>query len=240
MRKISVTMAHRDSLRAGHQPLRAEHEPLRAGHEPLRAGHEPLSGGTPSPRYNRRSMRPLAFLIVAALASLACRSTEHSPAPSAKVAEPAAEPARPAAAPAPAAAPVAPRKFGAPLGASPALPLKAVLDKPDEFASRSVTVEARVRRNCTRRGCWMEIAESSDPSLPGCRVTFKDYGFFVPLDSAGSKARVEGTVEVQTVPPAQVAHLESEGAKFSGKQPDGSAREIRMVATGVELWREPG
>lgn len=185
-------------------------------------------------------MRLPAFLVLAALAPIACRSSNHSPAPSAKAAEPAAGPARPAAPSAATAAPVASRKFGAPLGSSPALPLKAVLDKPDEFASHSVTVEAQVRRNCTRRGCWMEIAESSDPNLPGCRVTFKDYGFFVPLDSSGSKARVEGTVEVQTVPAAQVAHLESEGAKFSGKQPDGSAREIRMVATGVELWREPG
>lgn len=183
---------------------------------------------------------PVSLLIAACLFPLSCRSSDHSPAPSAKAAEPVAEPARSGAAPVPAAAPVAPRKFGAPLGSSPALPLKAVLDKPDEFASRSVTVEALVRRNCTRRGCWMEIAESTDPSLPGCRVTFKDYSFFVPLDSAGSRARVEGTVEVQSVPPEQVAHLESEGAKFASKQPDGSAREIRMVATGVELWREPG
>lgn len=86
----------------------------------------------------------------------------------------------------------------------------------------------------------MELAEASDPGVPGCRVTFKDYGFFVPLDSAGSRAKVEGAVQVSTVTPEQVEHLESEGARFASKQPDGSAREIRMVATGVELWREPG
>jgi hypothetical protein len=112
-----------------------------------------------------------------------------------------------------------------------------VLSSPDDFAARTVTVEAKVRRNCTRRGCWMELAESMDPSLPGCRVTFQNYGFFVPLDSAGSTARVQGTVEVKTVSAPEVAHLEGEGAKFVGKQPDGSAREVRMVASGVELWR---
>jgi hypothetical protein len=68
-------------------------------------------------------------------------------------------------------------------------------------------------------------------------VTFKDYGFFVPLDSAGSTAKVQGTVEVKTVAATEVEHLESEGAKFAGKQPDGTAREVRMVATGVELRR---
>ena len=86
----------------------------------------------------------------------------------------------------------------------------------------------------------MELAEGAAPELPGCRVTFQDYGFFVPLDSAGSTARVQGAVAVRTVPAGEVAHLEGEGAQFPGKQPDGSAREVRMVATGVELWRGPG
>jgi hypothetical protein len=31
--------------------------------------------------------------------------------------------------------------------------------------------------------------------------------------------------------------LESEGAKFPEKAADGSAREVRLVATGVEMWR---
>ena len=86
----------------------------------------------------------------------------------------------------------------------------------------------------------MELAEKLDPALPGCRVTFKDYGFFVPLDSAGSSAKVQGTVQVQSVTPGEVQHLESEGAKFASKQADGSAREVRLVATGVELYREQG
>lgn len=84
----------------------------------------------------------------------------------------------------------------------------------------------------------MEISDGSGSESPGCRVTFKDYGFFVPLDSAGSKARVQGTVQVRVVPGPEVQHMETEGAKFAGKQPDGTAREVRMVATGVELWRE--
>jgi hypothetical protein len=71
-------------------------------------------------------------------------------------------------------------------------------------------------------------------------VTFKDYGFFVPLDSSGARARVQGIVEVKTVAPGEVQHLEAEGARFAGKQTDGSARELRIVATGVELTRSAG
>jgi hypothetical protein len=163
-----------------------------------------------------------AATVACTLLLLACNRPKHAPAP-----------AVPAAAPTPAA-----RNYGAPLAGAPALPLAAVLAKPDQFASRTVTVEGQVRKACTRKGCWMELAESEQPGTPGCRVTFKDYGFFVPTDSAGARAKVEGQVQVDTLSAAAVRHYEEEGAAFA-KQPDGTAREIRIVATGVELWRKP-
>ncbi len=83
----------------------------------------------------------------------------------------------------------------------------------------------------------MEIATVKDDAAPGCRVTFKDYGFFVPTDSQGADARVQGLVEVTEVPKSRVDHLEGEGAKFAHKNADGSATEVRIVATGVELRR---
>jgi hypothetical protein len=67
------------------------------------------------------------------------------------------------------------------------------------------------------------------------RVTFKDYGFFVPIDSAGAEARVQGVVAVETVAARYVKHLEEEGARFASKADDGTAREVRLVANGVEL-----
>lgn len=155
--------------------------------------------------------------------------------------EPARTPAATSAATAPGAASTSsalPRQtFGARLGTSAEAALADVLKSPDRFSAQTVMVEGEVRRACTRKGCWMELGEASDPATPGCRVTFKDYGFFVPTDSAGAKARVEAKVETKTIQPAMVRHLEEEGAKFTDKAPDGSAREVRLVATGVELWR---
>ncbi|HXK16498.1 MAG TPA: DUF4920 domain-containing protein [Polyangiaceae bacterium] len=167
--------------------------------------------------------RSLALFTV--LLSVAC-NTAKEPAPVVKAEVPVAAPA------------VAGRKlFGAPLGVSPQVQLGDVLKAPDKFADQSVLVEGDVRRACTRRGCWMELSAAPDPAAPGCRVTFKDYGFFVPTDSAGSKARVEARVESKLIKPELVAHLESEGAKFAEKGADGSAREVRLVASGVEMWR---
>jgi len=116
--------------------------------------------------------------------------------------------------------------------------LAEVLASPERFRDQAVTVEGQVRSACTRRGCWMELAEASDPQLPGCRVTFKDYGFFVPTDSAGARAKVQGTLGVNRLPAERVAHLESEGGRFPKKNSDGSADELRLVATGVELRRQ--
>src|SRR5262249_60476348 len=109
------------------------------------------------------------------------------------------------------------------------LPLSAVLSKPED--GRKVLVEGVVRRACSQMGCWMELAPAEGGA--GVRVTFKDYGFFVPTDSAGSKARVQGKIEVAQLSEAQAEHLRAEGGSMSA----GNQREVRLVATGVELRR---
>jgi hypothetical protein len=79
----------------------------------------------------------------------------------------------------------------------------------------------------------MEIGEGED----ACRVTFKDYGFFVPTDSAGAYAKIQGKLDTREVEAAAVEHLESEGARFRNKRSDGSATEVRLIASAVELQR---
>ncbi len=179
---------------------------------------------------NPASLRFAALLSFAPLFGCETRARENSPAPS-------------SAAPAESAASVpaarsASKAFGAPIVPGPELPLADALSNPERFRDQTVTVEGQVRAACTRRGCWMELAQGSDPKLPGCRVTFKDYGFFVPTDSAGAHAKVQGTLGVNQLPPERVAHLESEGGQFPRKNADGSVDELRLVATGVELRRD--
>jgi hypothetical protein len=112
--------------------------------------------------------------------------------------------------------------------------LEKLLTSPAEFEGKEVQVEAKVRKACEKKGCWMELAPTEKG--PGVRVTFKDYGFFVPLDSAGSTAKVEGTVKVAELAPERAKHFEAEGAKVArGK--DGKYREVQLVALGVELRR---
>lgn len=110
-----------------------------------------------------------------------------------------------------------------------------LLSTPAEFDGKTVALEGKVRKACEKKGCWMELA--ADEKSPGVRVTFKGYGFFVPLDSAGSTAKVEGVVKVAELSADKAKHYESEGAKVA-KDKDGKYREVQLVASGVELRRK--
>jgi hypothetical protein len=171
---------------------------------------------------------------------LACESGKPpatSPAPLAAappkaeaVVAPAPQPA--AAADKPAAGGV--QRFGAAISPGREATLAELLKQPGSFKDADVITTGTVRRACSRKGCWMELAQGEEP---GCRVTFKDYGFFVPTDSAGAQARVQGRLETQEIAPGRVRHLEAEGAQFADKKQDGSATEVTLIATAVELTR---
>jgi hypothetical protein len=123
---------------------------------------------------------------------------------------------------------------GEALKGAPAVPLAELLAKPQAHEGKTVRVEGVVRKACEKKGCWMELAEGAKGA--GVRVTFKDYGFFVPLDSAGASARVEGLVKVSELSDAMAKHYESEGA-IVPRGADGKPREVQLVASGVELRR---
>ena len=115
---------------------------------------------------------------------------------------------------------------------SPAVAFADVLKEPAKFAGKRVRIEGVVERVCQSEGCWMQIAPEA--GVAGIRVTFKDHSFFVPKDSKTMKFKAEGEFFVKVLDRAQVDHLIEDGAKIERKA-DGTADEIRFVATGVEL-----
>jgi hypothetical protein len=126
-------------------------------------------------------------------------------------------------------------KFGAPLGDSPKVALADLVKDAVSYSGKTVKTEGTVSAVCQGSGCWMTL-KSGDQSV---RVTFKDYGFFVPIDSAGATAALEGVFTVRTIPEATAKHYAEE---TPGGQPDaikGDQKELSFVAVGVELTR-PG
>ena len=128
-------------------------------------------------------------------------------------------------------------KRGAPLSDSAEKVLLAeVMAKPDKYAGKFVQIQGVIVRSCKMEGCWLELAPSKDAKA--VRVKMKDHAFFVPLDSAGANAKVEGVFSVKTLSKDEVEHLMNEdGAKFDNINKDGTVTEISLEASGVELTR---
>ncbi len=123
---------------------------------------------------------------------------------------------------------------GAALGNAPAIELQEVLESADRYAERLLTLEGEVKRVCEVKGCWMELVNPGADR--GIRVTFKDYAFFVPTDSMGWRARLEGRLETNLFSKADADHLIAEGVALI-RNDDGTATEVSFVAQGLELYR---
>jgi hypothetical protein len=122
-------------------------------------------------------------------------------------------------------------KFGAPLGNAPKIALADLVKDPAPWSGKTVKTEGVVSTVCQEKGCWM-VLKSGETSV---RVTFKDYGFFVPKDTAGATAVLEGVFNVKTIPEKTAKHYAGE---TPGGKPDaikGDQKELSLVASGVEL-----
>ena len=126
-------------------------------------------------------------------------------------------------------------KRGAPLSTTAKkVSFAKVLKNPKKYAGKNVLVEGVIVRSCKMEGCWMELAPDKDS--PSVRVTMKNHRFFIPLNSAGFKAKAEGVFSIKTLSKEQADHLANDdGAKFDKRNADGSVTEIAFEATGVEL-----
>jgi hypothetical protein len=102
--------------------------------------------------------------------------------------------------------------FGAPLDAdAQSTSLEAVLDSPDDYLDTAVRIDARISEVCQKKGCFM-IATSGTHAV---RISFKDYGFFVPTDTAGKTVTLTGTLVERTLSEEQAAHLREDAGSDS-------------------------
>jgi len=135
-----------------------------------------------------------------------------------------------------------PIKRGEEIGNSQRVLLDSILANPEAYAGKTVIIEGNIDAVCPKKGCWMEITsgkgkKKGEKAGKGIRVTFKDYGFFVPTTSKGMRVKAEGEVLVNTLSKEDVEHYLAEGATIEAR-PDGTALEVTFVAKGVELRKK--
>ncbi len=117
--------------------------------------------------------------------------------------------------------------MGKAISASKKVALAELVRSPSSYANQTLVTEGTVKRVCQSMGCWMEIADEKSQA----HVKFASHSFFVPKDSHGKKARIEGKVL-----PSEAAGdtCKAEGCRKGNPLDEGLAQ-VEFEATGVEL-----
>lgn len=85
--------------------------------------------------------------------------------------------------------------------------LVATLESQDEFEGKVV---GEIKEVCSMKGCWMTIDLPNGQTM---RVTFKDYGFFVPKNSHGYPVIIEGIASKKVTDVATLKHYAEDAGK---------------------------
>ncbi len=69
---------------------------------------------------------------------------------------------------------------------------------------------SNIKEVCTKKGCWMKLPlNDTEEAL----VTFKDYGFFMPLDAKDREVIVEGKAFMKETSVAELQHYAEDAGK---------------------------
>lgn len=114
-------------------------------------------------------------------------------------------------------------------------------DKPTPMASaidakmfsETITIVGKVKEVCSVKGCWMIVTQGGKKA----RVTFKDYGFFMPRNLVGKRIVATGVLSVETVSEADARHYAEDAGKSKKEIAKivGDQQEINFEATGVKV-----
>ncbi len=113
-------------------------------------------------------------------------------------------------------------KFGSPITETTTTPLPAIVKDPSGFNAKTIRTEGMVSAVCQSMGCWMQIADASGKA----HIKMAGHSFFVPKESSGHRAVVQGKVTGSDAPNA-----------CSDKDNCGNQEvtQVQIEATGVEF-----
>ena len=113
--------------------------------------------------------------------------------------------------------------------AAAAVSLANLLDDAEALAGKQIVVQTRVAKVCQKKGCFF-IAQQGAHSV---RVSFKDYGFFVPTDSGGKEVTLLGELVEREVSEAEARHF----AEDLGGAEVPAGKRYEIVASAVRIPR---
>lgn len=101
------------------------------------------------------------------------------------------------------------KSYGEPVRLKKATSLATLLKTKDQMLQKEVLIKGMISEVCENKGCWMVIEDGKEH----VRVEFANYAFFVPWDSNGKKARVQGRLKEKTISASTAQHVAGEMKK---------------------------
>lgn len=104
--------------------------------------------------------------------------------------------------------------------------------------SVSLTLKGTIEQTCAKKGCWMTVIDEQGVAT---RVTFKNYGFFVPTAGAEGKEVVfSGVAKKKITDVSTLRHFAEDAGKSKAEieaitEPK---EEIEFVASGVVIYEK--
>lgn len=124
--------------------------------------------------------------------------------------------------------------FGDSITVDGAIDVSELPDRMKGNAMAELKLAGTIQECCQKKGCWMKLDMGDGKTL---RVGFKDYAFFVPLESAGSRVVMQGVATYDTTSVEALRHYAEDGGKTADEIAAITEPEIELVfeASGVRL-----
>ncbi len=102
-------------------------------------------------------------------------------------------------------------QFGAALSDSEQWSADKLKKELSQLDSADMKIAGEIVETCTKKGCWMTVKLATNDTI---RVTFREYGFFVPKEGVEGKSVVfEGTAFKKVTDVATLQHFASDAGK---------------------------
>lgn len=122
--------------------------------------------------------------------------------------------------------------YGEPVTETDAIEISALPTFLGDSAEMNAKVQGTVLSVCVKKGCWMNVDMGNGQEV---RVSFKDYGFFVPDNIVGKTVVLEGIAKNSFISIEDLRHFAEDAGKSAEEvaKITESKKEIAFEAKGV-------
>jgi uncharacterized protein DUF4920 len=127
-----------------------------------------------------------------------------------------------------------PEKFGAGVSLTEVTPIARVIQRPADFAGKTVRVEGVITAVCTHQGCWMALAPADATDGQTLFLKVDDGVIVFPVSAKGKRVTAQGVVE-RVGTSAEAREAAREQAEHTGRKTDAAAK-YQLKGTGALIY----